>query len=37
MLLGHYLRGLEYRVELMELLTLSSDAENSKNAGEQAS
>ncbi|XP_019452468.1 PREDICTED: uncharacterized protein LOC109354429 isoform X2 [Lupinus angustifolius] len=28
MLLGHYLRGLEYRVELMELLSLTSDAEN---------
>lgn len=37
MLLGHYLRGLEYRVELMELLTLSNNAENSNNAGEQAS
>ncbi|XP_010271521.1 PREDICTED: uncharacterized protein LOC104607554 [Nelumbo nucifera] len=28
MLLGHYLRGLEYRLELMELLTLSSDVES---------
>ncbi|MQK21714.1 DUF760 domain-containing protein, partial [Escherichia coli] len=28
MLLGHYLRGLEYRVELMELLSLTSDGEN---------
>ncbi|XP_072988517.1 uncharacterized protein [Typha latifolia] len=26
MLLGHYLRGLEYRLELMKLLTISSDA-----------
>lgn len=26
MLLGHYLRGLEYRMELMELLSLTSDA-----------
>lgn len=28
MLLGHYLRGLEYRMELKELLSLSSDIEN---------
>lgn len=28
MLLGHYLRGLEYRMELMQLLSLTSDAEN---------
>ncbi|XP_065870754.1 uncharacterized protein [Euphorbia lathyris] len=28
MLLGHYLRGLEYRMELMELLSLTGDAEN---------
>lgn len=28
MLLGHYLRGLEYRMELMELLSLTSDAGN---------
>ncbi|KAL5561333.1 hypothetical protein UlMin_031080 [Ulmus minor] len=28
MLLGHYLRGLEYRMELMELLSLTRDAEN---------
>ncbi|XP_028796287.1 uncharacterized protein LOC114751786 [Neltuma alba] len=26
MLLGHYLRGLEYRMELMELLSLSDDS-----------
>ncbi|XP_044509468.1 uncharacterized protein LOC123228219 isoform X2 [Mangifera indica] len=29
MLLGHYLQGLEYRVELMRLLSLTSDAESS--------
>ncbi|KAI9182809.1 hypothetical protein LWI28_029100 [Acer negundo] len=28
MLLGHYLRGLEYRMELMELLSLTSNSEN---------
>ncbi|KAF5951811.1 hypothetical protein HYC85_009755 [Camellia sinensis] len=28
MLLGHYLRGLEYRLELMELLSLPSNVEN---------
>jgi len=28
MLLGHYLRGLECRMELMDLLSLTSDAEN---------
>lgn len=28
MLLGHYLRGLEYRMELMNLLSLSSNVEN---------
>ncbi|KAJ0077086.1 hypothetical protein Patl1_35296 [Pistacia atlantica] len=28
MLLGHYLRGLEYRMELMQLLSLTIDAEN---------
>ncbi|KAJ4964503.1 hypothetical protein NE237_024442 [Protea cynaroides] len=28
MLLGHYLRGLEYRLQLMELLTLSGDVES---------
>lgn len=31
MLLGHYLRGLEYRMELTELLSLTSDAENDRN------
>ncbi|XP_057426843.1 uncharacterized protein LOC130720231 [Lotus japonicus] len=31
MLLGHYLRGLEYRVDLTELLSLTSDAENNGN------
>lgn len=35
MLLGHYLRGLEYRVELIELLSLSSDAENEASGDEQ--
>lgn len=35
MLLGHYLRGLEYRVELIELLSLSSDAENKASGDEQ--
>ncbi|KAF8406238.1 hypothetical protein HHK36_008323 [Tetracentron sinense] len=36
MLLGHYLRGLEYRLELMELLTLSGDVEsNDARGGEQ--
>ncbi|XP_042493472.1 uncharacterized protein LOC122073044 isoform X1 [Macadamia integrifolia] len=30
MLLGHYLRGLEYRLQLMELLTLSGDVESSQ-------
>ncbi|KAE9589362.1 hypothetical protein Lal_00000621 [Lupinus albus] len=35
MLLGHYLRGLEYRVELMELLSLTSDAENDGTGNEQ--
>ncbi|KAI4295724.1 hypothetical protein L6164_035740 [Bauhinia variegata] len=34
MLLGHYLRGLEYRMELMELLPLTSDAENDGPGGE---
>ncbi|XP_062089777.1 uncharacterized protein LOC133796321 [Humulus lupulus] len=28
MLLGHYLRGLEYRMQLMELLSLTNDSEN---------
>lgn len=36
MLLGHYLRGLEYRLELMELLSLPSDAENDASGGEQS-
>lgn len=31
MLLGHYLRGLEYRMELMEVLNLTCDANGSKN------
>ncbi|CAK9187084.1 unnamed protein product [Ilex paraguariensis] len=35
MLLGHYLRGLEYRLELTELLSLPSDAENDVASGEQ--
>ncbi|KAL4615292.1 hypothetical protein ACB092_07G113000 [Castanea dentata] len=35
MLLGHYLRGLEYRMELMELLSLPSNAENDASSGEQ--
>jgi hypothetical protein len=35
MLLGHYLRGLEYRMELMELLSLPSNAENDASGGEQ--
>ncbi|CAJ2630468.1 unnamed protein product [Trifolium pratense] len=35
MLLGHYLRGLEYRMELMELLSLSSDTENGASGNEQ--
>ncbi|KAH9695261.1 hypothetical protein WN943_024301 [Citrus x changshan-huyou] len=35
MLLGHYLRGLEYRMELMELLSLTSDAENDVHGNEQ--
>ncbi|XP_061373878.1 uncharacterized protein LOC133316172 [Gastrolobium bilobum] len=35
MLLGHYLRGLEYRMELMELLSLTSDAENDASGSEQ--
>ncbi|GMH02828.1 hypothetical protein Nepgr_004667 [Nepenthes gracilis] len=33
MLLGHYLRGLEYRMELMELLWLPSDAEDDSGGG----
>ncbi|XP_059447325.1 uncharacterized protein LOC132178789 isoform X1 [Corylus avellana] len=35
MLLGHYLRGLEYRMELMELLSLTSNAENDAPGSEQ--
>nr|XP_004496909.2 uncharacterized protein LOC101500430 [Cicer arietinum] len=35
MLLGHYLRGLEYRIELTELLSLTSDAENGSSGNEQ--
>ncbi|CAN8257941.1 unnamed protein product [Cochlearia groenlandica] len=31
MLLGHYLRGLEYRMELMEVLSLKCDANESEN------
>ncbi|XP_024023147.1 uncharacterized protein LOC21394747 isoform X2 [Morus notabilis] len=36
MLLGHYLRGLEYRMELMELLSLRSDSEGDTDYGKQA-
>lgn len=36
MLLGHYLRGLEYRLELKELLSLPSNLENYHFDGEQA-
>ena len=35
MLLGHYLRGLEYRMELMELLYLPINAEDDASSGEQ--
>ncbi|XP_057963814.1 uncharacterized protein LOC131154970 [Malania oleifera] len=35
MLLGHYLRGFEYRMELMELLSIPSSAENDAYSGEQ--
>ncbi|XP_052193229.1 uncharacterized protein LOC127801831 [Diospyros lotus] len=35
MLLGHYLRGLEYRLELMELLSLPSNAENGSCGGDR--
>ncbi|MED6196488.1 hypothetical protein PIB30_048020 [Stylosanthes scabra] len=35
MLLGHYLRGLEYRMELMELLSLTSDDDNYSYGNEQ--
>ncbi|XP_010517924.1 PREDICTED: uncharacterized protein LOC104793279 isoform X2 [Camelina sativa] len=31
MLLGHYLRGLEYRMELMEVLSLTCDANGTEN------
>lgn len=36
MLLGHYLRGLEYRVELMQLLTLSKVSNSEAQEGEHA-
>ncbi|XXG63879.1 hypothetical protein AAC387_Pa05g1972 [Persea americana] len=36
MLLGHYLRGLEYRVELMQLLTLSKVSNSDARDGEHA-
>ncbi|PPR86628.1 hypothetical protein GOBAR_AA34064 [Gossypium barbadense] len=35
MLLGHYLRGLEYRLELMELLSLTSSPGNNSYGDEQ--
>ncbi|PQP91747.1 uncharacterized protein Pyn_06233 [Prunus yedoensis var. nudiflora] len=35
MLLGHYLKGLEYRMELTELLSLTSDAESDTLDGNQ--
>ncbi|TYH22006.1 hypothetical protein ES288_A04G091700v1 [Gossypium darwinii] len=35
MLLGHYLRGLEYRLELMELLLLTSSLDNNSCGDEQ--
>ncbi|MBA0766331.1 hypothetical protein Gotri_015384 [Gossypium trilobum] len=35
MLLGHYLRGLEYRQELMELLSLTSSVNNNDCGGDQ--
>lgn len=34
MLLGHYLRGLEYRLELVELLSLSTDGQTDVVGGE---
>lgn len=34
MLLGHYLRGLEYRLELMELLSLPCSGERNASSGE---
>ncbi|KAG6652551.1 uncharacterized protein LOC122311116 isoform X2 [Carya illinoinensis] len=36
MLLGHFLRGREYRTELMELLSLTSSAENDASSDGQA-
>ncbi|KAB5541271.1 hypothetical protein DKX38_014245 [Salix brachista] len=36
MLLGHYLRGIEHRVELVELLSLTSHEENDSCGDEQA-
>ncbi|KAG2704651.1 hypothetical protein I3760_05G014000 [Carya illinoinensis] len=36
MLLGHFLRGREYRMELMELLSLTSSAENDASSDGQA-
>lgn len=35
MLLGHYLKGLEYRMELTELLALTSDPEGDTPDGQQ--
>ncbi|KAG4204828.1 hypothetical protein ERO13_A04G061385v2, partial [Gossypium hirsutum] len=35
MLLGHYLRGLEYRLELMELLLLTRSPDNNSCGDEQ--
>ncbi|XP_058769499.1 uncharacterized protein LOC131643325 [Vicia villosa] len=35
MLLGHYLRGLEYRMDLTELLSLTNDGENDVSGNEQ--
>ncbi|XP_057493100.1 uncharacterized protein LOC130778597 [Actinidia eriantha] len=35
MLLGHYIRGLEYRLDLMKLLSQPCDVENDANDGEQ--
>ncbi|KAI4375564.1 hypothetical protein MLD38_013419 [Melastoma candidum] len=37
MLLGHHLRGLEYKMELMELLSRTADPENDITAGPQVS
>ncbi|ONK61662.1 uncharacterized protein A4U43_C08F32280 [Asparagus officinalis] len=36
MLLGHYIRGLEYRLELMQLLTISGDTETTTHNGDSA-